>query len=209
MTKQIILHKAILSILNIYYTNTSITIILSLLNFSQGESMKLILPMLLAFSFSAFASLNITKEEVIKAQNAWGDGIVRIGEVYQSKGDYTQAALEHILASYDYQDGEVLFKPTLASDIPFRPTVEGALSYFVAGNPNFSEDSGFAIKPWTNVRFDNHKIMLYGSKAISMGHYYFTDLSGLETKVEYTLAFIKRADNIKITVQDSSLPYTP
>ena len=42
-----------------------------------------------------------------------------------------------------------------------------------------------------------------------MGHYFFTDLSGTETKVEYTLGFIKRGDHIKINLQDSSLPFSP
>lgn len=171
---------------------------------------KMFLSLMIAvFSVSSFAGINITVEEVVKAQNAWGEGIVRIGDVYQKNGDYRTAALDHILASYDYNDGTVLFKPTLASQIPFRPTVEGALSYFVGGNPNFPEDGGFAIKPWTNVRFENHQIIVYGIKAIAMGHYYFTDLSGVETKVEYTLGFIKRGDDIKITIQDSSLPFNP
>lgn len=31
----------------------------------------------------------------------------------------------------DYEDGQVLFKPTLASSVPRRPTIGGALSYFV------------------------------------------------------------------------------
>jgi hypothetical protein len=154
-------------------------------------------------------NFGITIDEVKKAQKSWGDGIVEIGRVFLKGGDYKKAAKEHILDHYDYEDGLVLFKPTLASAIPFRPTVEGALSYFVGGNKEFPEDKGFAIKPWTNVRFDNHNIITYGMKAISMGHYYFTDQSGKETKVEYTLGFIKRGDDIMITLQDSSLPYNP
>ena len=166
----------------------------------------------LFFGVNAFAKeghYGITKEEVKQAQKAWGDGIVAIGQVYINGGDYAQKALKHIKKSYDYRMGTVLFKPTLASEIPFRPSVEGALSYFVGGNDKFPEDKGFAIKPWTNVRFDNHQIITYGMKAIAMGHYFFTNLEGDETKVEYTLGFIKRGDEIKITVQDSSLPYTP
>lgn len=152
-------------------------------------------------------SYGISIDEVKNAQVRWGNGIVRIGEVFQNGGNYSEEAREHILESYDYEEGVVLFKPTLAAKIPFRPTVEGALSYFVGGNEAFPEDTGFAIKPWTNVRFDNHNIITYGMKAIAMGHYYFTDLEGKETKVEYTLGFIKRGDDIKITIQDSSLPY--
>lgn len=162
----------------------------------------------LSISFNALA-LTITKSDVLTAQKDWGNGIVSIGEVFQGKGDYRTAALNHILKSYDYDNGGiVLFKPTLAADIPFRPTVEGALSYFVGGNAAYPEDGGFAIKPWTNVRFDNHGMIFTGNQAIAMGHYYFTDLSGVETKVEYTLGFIKKADGtVKINVQDSSLPF--
>ena len=58
-----------------------------------------------------------------------------------------------------------------------------------------------------NVRFENHQFITYGMKAISMGHYYFMQPNGEEVKVEYTLGFIKRGDSIKITLQDSSLPY--
>jgi hypothetical protein len=169
---------------------------------------KMFTLVLLMLSLNAFAAA-ITEMDVIKAQKDWGAGIVEIGEVFQNKGDHRAAALDHILKSYDYNQGTVLFKPTLAADIPFRPTVEGALSYFVGGNSAYPEDSGFAIKPWTNVRFDNHGIIYAGNQAIAMGHYYFTDLSGAETKVEYTLGFIKRADGtIKINVQDSSLPFS-
>ena len=168
---------------------------------------KFITFIVLLLTFSAFGE--ITKSDVLSAQKAWGDGIVSIGEVFQNKGDYRAAALDHILKSYDYEKSStVLFKPTLAADIPFRPTVEGALSYFVGGNSLYPEDSGFAIKPWTNVRFDNHGIIYSNNQAIAMGHYYFTDLSGVETKVEYTLGFIKKDDGtIKINIQDSSLPF--
>lgn len=171
--------------------------------------MKRILSIALLITTTAWAQINITTNEIIEAQNSWGDGIVKIGKIYSDGGDYSKAALDHILDSYDYEMGEVLFKPTLAAKIPFRPTVEGALSYFVGGNDKFPEDKGFAIKPWTNVRFENHGILLSGPKGIAMGHYYFTDLSGVETKVEYTLGFLKRGGDIKITLQDSSLPYSP
>ncbi len=169
---------------------------------------KLLLMFISILSFQAFAS-NISEADVVKAQNAWGEGIVRIGNVFQNEGDYRSEALEHILNSYDYDAGKVLFKPTLAAVTPFRPDVEGALSYFVGGNSAYAEDSGFAIKPWTNVRFENHGIIYAGNQAVAMGHYYFTDLSGVETKVEYTLGFIKRADGtVKINIQDSFLPYS-
>ncbi len=173
--------------------------------------------MFAGFLSSSYAqSLNISEAEVIETQQKWGAGIVKIGEVYlnnQSGGNAYEAAKEaatqHINDLYDYQSGTVLFKPTLVSETSFRPTFEGALSYFVGGNDNFPEDQGFAIKPWTNVRFETHDIIITGIQAIAMGHYYFTDLNGSETRVEFTLGFIKRHNDIKINVQKSTLPYSP
>lgn len=163
----------------------------------------------LVISSIANAQYGITDQEVRATQEKWGAGIVRIGDVFLSKGDYKQEALDHIMDLYDYELGSVAFKPTLVSKIPFRSTIEGALSYFVGGNSNFPEDKGFAIAPYTNVRFENHKIFTYGMKAFAMGHYYFTKLDGEEIKVEYTLGFFKRGSDIKITLQDSSVPYNP
>jgi hypothetical protein len=167
---------------------------------------------LLSFSASvanANQSSNMTMQDVLDTQQAWGAGIVHIGQVKTSGGDYVQAATDHIRKMYDYEEGAVMFKPTLAAVAPFRPTFEGALSYFVGAphNASFPEDTGFAIRPWTNVRFDNHQLVLYGTKAIVMGHYYFTTVEGNEVKVEYTLGFKKRPSGVKIFLQDSSLPF--
>lgn len=79
----------------------------------------------------------ITEQEVLDAQKAWGEGIVRIGNVYLDMGDYKTAAIEHINNFYNYQEGVVLFKPTLASEKQFRTDFQGALSYFVGGDENY------------------------------------------------------------------------
>ena len=89
---------------------------------------------------------------ILDAQKAWGEGIVKIGKVFLDKGDYKAAAEEHINEFYNYQEGTVLFKPTLTSEKQFRLDFEGALSYFVGGNKNYPEDHGFAIKPWSDVK---------------------------------------------------------
>ena len=34
----------------------------------------------------------ITKQEVLETQKAWGEGIVKIGNVFQENGDYSAAA---------------------------------------------------------------------------------------------------------------------
>ena len=44
----------------------------------------------------------ITEQEVLDAQQAWGEGIVKIGNVFQNEGDYSAAAEEHIDQFYNY-----------------------------------------------------------------------------------------------------------
>ena len=57
---------------------------------------------------------------ILDAQRAWGEGIVKIGKVFLDNGDYKAAAEEHINEFYNYQEGTVLFKPTLTSEKQFR-----------------------------------------------------------------------------------------
>ena len=61
-----------------------------------------------------------------------------------------QAASNAAAELYGYGHSNVLFKPTKATDHPFRPTGEEAMSYFVGAdamsNDEFKgEDAGFAI----------------------------------------------------------------
>jgi hypothetical protein len=151
----------------------------------------------------------ITEQEVLKAQKVWGNGIVEIGKIYDEGGDYKQAALNHIDKLYGYDLGSVLFKPTLASEIQFRTAKEGALSYFVGGNPAYNEDHGFAIKPWSAVRWESVGIKIIGNMAIAMGNYYFTPAKGGdEVKVEYTFAYTKDENgDLKIIMHGSHLPF--
>ncbi|MEL6302701.1 MAG: phosphoribosyl-AMP cyclohydrolase [Pseudomonadota bacterium] len=153
----------------------------------------------------------ITEAEVIKAQQAWGDGIVRIGKAFTEGGDYRQAAVDHIQATYAYDLSSVLFKPTLASVNQFRGSFDGALSYFVGGNESYPEDKGFAINPWTKVRWENSGIINNScTTAIAMGNYYFTPATGAEVKVEYVLGFVKDVNNdLRIVIHNSALPYDP
>lgn len=153
----------------------------------------------------------ITEREVVEAQKLWGDGIVRIGDVYSNGGDYSNEAAEFIQEMYGYDLSSVLFKPTLASEDQFRSSFDAALSYFVAGNEAYAEDKGFAIKPYTKVKFDNVGIINNSCRmAVAMGNYYFTDTDGGETKVEYTFAYVKDKDGkLRIVTHQSSLPYNP
>lgn len=152
----------------------------------------------------------ITEKDIVDAQVAWGEGIIKIGEIYSAGGDYREAAAKHIDDFYAYDLSLVLFKPTLASVEQFRASFDGALSYFVGGNPSFPEDKGFAITPWTKVRWQNAGIINNSCyMAIAMGNYYFTPAKGgAETKVEYNFGYVKDAEGkVRIVSHHSSLPF--
>lgn len=154
----------------------------------------------------------ITEREVVEAQKAWGEGIIAIGKVYREGGDYTAAAAAHINRFYGYDLSLVLFKPTLASVDQFRTSFDSALSYFVGGNPSFPEDKGFAIKPWTKVRWKNYGIVNNScNMAVAMGNYWFTSADGgADTKVEYSFAYVRgEQGDLKIVVHHSSVPFNP
>lgn len=150
----------------------------------------------------------ITAEEVAAAQQGWGEGIVNIGKVFTDGGDVKQAATDHINKFYAYEDGQpVLFKPTLAADDQFRGTFDEALNYFIGAEG--TEDGGFAIKPWTAVRWENEGTITDGDSAMAMGNYYFTDTDGKDTKVEYTFGYKRNdAGELVIDLHHSSLPYS-
>jgi len=152
-------------------------------------------------------SNQITREEVITAQQNWRNAIVRIGESYSSGGDYVSLASQVVDSLYGYDEGVVLFAPTKASELQFRLKKEEALSYFVGGI--IPEDKGFALNPWSNVRFENAGMILNDNQALVMGNYWFTDAkTGEDVKVAYTFCFFKDANGkLRINVHHSSLPY--
>lgn len=163
------------------------------------------------------------KNDIEAAQAEWKDLILFISSAYlanPSGGDFITVAREGIKKLYGYDVGKVLFKPTLASAHPFRPTAQGALSYFVGFDAikpkGFEEDQGFAINKgygWGKVRFDNNKTDCIGDGvAHAMGHYYFTNATGPfsdPVKVEYTFTYEFQDDGaMKIVAHHSSLPYS-
>lgn len=157
---------------------------------------------------AASNSSPLTEKEVTELKTAWGEGIVKIGKVHKKGGDYRKAAREHIERFYAYGQETVLFKPTLASKDQFRGTFDEALSYFVGGN--IAEDGGFAITPYTAVRWEPEGTNINGTTALAMGNYYFTKTDGSEVKVEYTFGLEKMDDDtLKIVLHHSSLPFAP
>ena len=149
----------------------------------------------------------VTLGDVEDAQQAWGEGIVAIATAHSTGGDYVEVARNHVETLYAYGLTAVLFKPTLAAIEQFRPTFDQALSYFVASNNECSEDKGFAIKGWTNVRFENADVILEESTALAMGNYFFTAPDGDEVKVEYTFGYmVDSVGNLRIQLHHSSIP---
>ncbi|MEM1306558.1 MAG: phosphoribosyl-AMP cyclohydrolase [Pseudomonadota bacterium] len=148
----------------------------------------------------------LTQERVTALKTAWGEGIVKIGKAHTKGGDYRQAARDHIEQFYAYGEKTVLFKPTLASDDQFRGTFDEALSYFVGGS--ITEDGGFAIAPYTDVRWEPEGTTINGDTALTMGNYFFKKPDGSEVKVEYSFGIEKMDDSdLKIVLHHSSLPF--
>lgn len=150
----------------------------------------------------------IKKKEVLDAQKLLADRIKDIGIAYLEDKNYRECAEKMIDDLYGYAEGTVLFKPTKAGEKQFRLTRSGALSYFAGNCEEFPEDQGFALKPWKNVRFENCGFIFYEDHALVMGNYYFMDMEGNETKVEYTLGYFRSGTgDLKINIHHSSLPY--
>ena len=161
----------------------------------------------LAATAASVSAQQISEQTVIDAQTVWGEGIVAISEVHSMGGDYTARATEHVSDLYAYGETDVMFKPTLASEDQFRETFDEALSYFIGQDG--TEDAGFAIYGWTDVRWENNGIYTDDTSAMAMGNYYFTGPDGSETKVEFTFGYILVDGELKINLHHSSMPYSP
>ncbi|TAE40747.1 MAG: hypothetical protein EAZ70_03480 [Runella slithyformis] len=158
----------------------------------------------------------ITYEEVNAAQQAWCDALVKIGKLKEEGGDYKAFAEQVLSDAYNYDNGKVFFKPTLAyGDQTFRNDKKGALAYFIGGDADYPNDKGFALTPWVKARYDNageknEGIQIYGSVAITMGNVWVTAKDGKEVMVDKTWVFKKGKDGkLKIIVHKSALPFSP
>ena len=162
------------------------------------------------------ASTIITYDEVNAARQAWCDALVKIGKLKEDGGDYKAFAEQVLSSAYNYDNGKVFFKPTLAyGNQTFRNDKKGALAYFIGGDPDYPNDKGFALTPWLKARYDNageknEGIQIYGSIAITMGNVWVTDKTGKEVMVDKTWVFRKGDDGkLRIIVHKSALPFSP
>ena len=159
----------------------------------------------------------ITNNDIINVQNMWADAIINISTVYREGGNYLAEATKASKQLYAYDYGDVLFKPTKAREVQFRPTANEAMSYFVGGNMvdnGYDEDKGFAInggKGHKKCVYNNHKIIINNNIGIAMGTYDFTCATTEKIdSIEYTFGYKRYTDgNIRIFLHHSSIPYTP
>jgi len=150
----------------------------------------------------------ITSAEITALQVAWGEGLVAISAAYAAGEDYATIAQGVLDTLYGYVDGYVLFKPTIAQEVPFRFTEAAAASYFIGGS--ISEDGGFALNPWTAVRFGTDgRHIINGETALWMGSVYLTDGDGDVIRVEKSLGLYRDAHgDVRIQLHHSSVPFS-
>lgn len=168
---------------------------------------------------ATYNNSDITEKEVNEAQQAWCDGLVEISEAYRNRGDYKGLAERFIDNLYDFKEGRVFFRPTLATaPRNFRTTRAGALSYFIGENSDFPEDDGFAKKPWVDARYDNaiegsNAIQIFGNIAMTMGNVYLqpeVSTDGKEVVVDKVFAYRKDdKGKLRLIVHKSALTNMP
>ena len=163
---------------------------------------------------------DITEDEVNKAQREWCDRLVETSRAYPN-GNYRKLANEFIDDLYDFQEGRVFFRPTLAmAPRNFRTTKPGALAYFIGENPAFPNDQGFATKfHWISATYDNKiegndAIQIHGNIAIVMGNVYLRQAEvtagGKEVVVDKVFVYRKDSnDTLRLIVHNSAVSNLP
>ena len=154
----------------------------------------------------------ITESEIRAAQVAWGEGLVNISTAFAEGGDYVTVAVAVLEDLYGYEYGPVLFKPTIASDMPFRFDWDGAASYFIGTSaPNtIDEDAaGFATNAWSAVSFeDDWTFVIHGETALGMGTVIITTGDGDLVTVQKSMAWFRGTDgNLRLQLHHSSVPF--
>ena len=140
-------------------------------------------------------------------QQKWASIVLEIGKKYKNQSDVSDLVSDLLHNIYAFDHCDILFKPTLAKNIQFRSKKEEFESYFLGQNKVCEEDTGFAIKDWQSIKFENYKIVDYNGSILAMGNYFFEDIEKKLLKVEYTFGFIRVNNQLKINLHHSSLPY--
>ena len=166
----------------------------------------------------------ITVGDVKAAQDGWCNAVTALSKTYAESGFEASKRLasEVVDSAYGYQFGPVSFKPTWAyGETTFRPTKEGAVSYFVGGNPKY-RDPGFTIaspgdgnypnlqnrSQWVKCTPEIVTIQVFGNTATAMGWVRFEAADGYQSKVDKTFGYMRDdSGNLRIIVHHSSTPY--
>jgi len=174
----------------------------------------------------------ITINDVINAQEAWAGAVIAIGNAYgagENLAAATSLAGSIIDSAYNYDNGEVFFRPTLTTHpTTFRNTKEGALCYFVGGcGSPYSGDTGFALNRWSSVSFNNYPggtatsdigIIIDNNVAFTMGYVTFSNAQNPSSSfypngtvtVDKTFGYVKdNKGNMKINLHISALTNNP
>ena len=153
----------------------------------------------------------INEEQLMQARVAWGDGMIAISQAYDGSGiKLARRVADSFLDDvYGFKLGPVLFKPTLSGGAQtFRPTKEGALSYFVGHNPTYPSDNGFGIKSWHEIKSETCAAFIDEDVAMWMGWVTLTDKDGHSVVVDKSWGYKKLGNGaLKIVLHHSSLPY--
>ena len=148
----------------------------------------------------------MTEQDIIKAQNLWSEGIIKMGQISNDIKSLEIYASNFLDRLYNFED-KVLFKPTKAKNFQFRNNKKSAMSYFIGGDRReYAEDKGFALSNWSKITFENSDIILAEESALAMGNYTFEN-ENLKLKVEFSFGYKKINGLVKINLHHSSIPF--
>ena len=135
--------------------------------------------------------------------SSWTKGVIEIGQAYSNKENYEKEALKFLSKHYAFKTQQILFKPTFTKEKIFRNSLEEALSYFIKGG--FTEDNGFALKPWEEINLKELNILNEENLSSAMGTLSFKPISSSDTTlVAFTFIFCLEEEEIKIKIHHSS-----
>jgi hypothetical protein len=135
--------------------------------------------------------------------SSWTKGVIEIGQAYSNKENYEKEALKFLSKHYAFKTQQILFKPTFTKEKIFRNSLEEALSYFIKGE--FTEDNGFALKPWKEINLKELNILNEENLSSAMGTLSFKPVSSSDTiLVAFTFVFCLEEEEIKIKIHHSS-----
>ncbi len=150
----------------------------------------------------------LVEADIVAAQRDWETGLLEIARTHADHGPAAARARAARIIDrlYGYAWGPVLFKPTLAGGTQtFRTTRAGALAYFAGGDPDFPDDTGFALKPWREVRIRNVGMQIRHDTAMVMSRAVLTDDRGRVTEVDKSWGYRRGPEGLRIVLHHSSL----